>query len=194
MNCRVIENQTLKPEWDYMFNLLVAYKKREGHSNVPQMHVEHGRNLGNWTIRQRQTKKRGSLIGGLDKERVARLDEIDFVWDMAADQWETNFQLLIKYHEREGHFNVPRLFVEKDGSKLGGWLDKQRQAKKRGSLDIKREVRLDKLGITWDVFTVQWEGSYQLLIAFYEREGHCNVPKRHAEDGFKLGSWIIRQR
>ena len=33
-----------------------------------------------------------------------------------------------------------------------------------------------------------------LLEQFKEREGHCNVPHLHEEDGIKLGVWLNRLR
>jgi len=33
-----------------------------------------------------------------------------------------------------------------------------------------------------------WERKYNYLWKFYEREGHCNVPHCHVEDGIKLGN------
>jgi len=81
-----------------------------------------------------------------------------------------------------------------DGINLGIWLNDQRQSKKKGRLDIKRVTQLNDLGICWNVATEQWERRYQLLRKFNEREGHCNVPKRHVEDGIKLGNWLNNQR
>ena len=39
-----------------------------------------------------------------------------------------------------------------------------------------------------------WERMHGLLLAFKEREGHCDVPQRHEEQGAKLGSWLGTQR
>ena len=35
---------------------------------------------------------------------------------------------------------------------------------------------------------------FNLLVKFKEREGHCRVPRRHVEDGEKLGSWLSTQQ
>jgi len=66
--------------------------------------------------------------------------------------------------------------------------------KKKGSLDTERATRLDELGIVWDVLADQWENNYKLLCTFFEREGICNVPMGHVEDGVQLGNWISAQR
>ena len=40
----------------------------------------------------------------------------------------------------------------------------------------------------------RWEWMYGLLCAFYEREGHANVPSSHKEDDEALGGWLQRQK
>ena len=47
--------------WGEMYNLLVQFKQREGHSNVPYRHKEDGDNLGYWLSGQREARKKGSL-------------------------------------------------------------------------------------------------------------------------------------
>jgi len=182
-------------DWDNMYLVLAAFRRQEGHCNVPEFHVEDGTNLGSWLVRQRHLKKKGTL--GI--ERIIPLDELGIVWDVSAD-WEPHYQLLLKFHEREGHCNVPYRHVE-DGTKLGYWLSRQKQSKKKGSLDTECITRLDKLG-NWEYCSGsianyirnQWERNYQLLCKLYEREGHCDVTYSHVEDGTKLGRWLASQR
>jgi hypothetical protein len=45
-----------------------------------------------------------------------------------------------------------------------------------------------------DIHQLRWERKYLLLKQFYDREGHCNVPRSHTEDGVKLGWWVTTQR
>jgi predicted helicase len=45
----------------------------------------------------------------------------------------------------------------------------------------------DRIGVIWD----EWYGR---LRAFKEREGHCNVPSSHEENGYRLGRWVGTQR
>jgi hypothetical protein len=58
--------------------------------------------------------------------------------------------------------------------------------------------RIDQLeripGWTWDAVAERWRIGITLLDAFYEREGHRNVPARHIEQGFKLGTWVANLR
>lgn len=40
----------------------------------------------------------------------------------------------------------------------------------------------------------KWQEHFECLQRFVAREGHCRVPARHEEDGFRLGRWVLRQR
>jgi hypothetical protein len=111
----------LKYEWDENIQLLLKYKDREGHHNVPKDHKEDGKNLGYWLSRQRKNKKSGTL----DTVKEKQLEELGFIWDALKYEWDENIQLLLKYKDREGHYNVPNDHKE-DGKNLGYWLSRQR--------------------------------------------------------------------
>jgi len=109
--------------WENMYTLLVQYKKREGHCNIPKSHEEDGRNLGEWMIAQRLGKKNGILHDVKGK----KLEELGIVWDQFSRQWHTMYIhfLYSSYHQREGHCNAPYGFKE-DGQNIGRWVDTQR--------------------------------------------------------------------
>ena len=177
-------------KWERNFALLKQYKKREGHCYAPRSHEEEGTKLGIWLTAQRTTMKRGQL----DESYQQRLENLGVTWDPFADQWERNFALLEQFKEREGHCNVPVLH-EEDGVKLGIWLANQRTAMKRGRLDESYQERLERLGVSFDPHRDQWERNFALLEQFQKREGHCDVPNIHEENGVKLATWLcsIRQ-
>merc|ERR1712086_941997 len=54
--------------------------------------------------------------------------------------------------------------------------------------------RLEGLGVKWDMLAETWEANFGLLEVYQRREGHCNVPQGHVEDGVKLGTWLTNQR
>ncbi|OEU17938.1 hypothetical protein FRACYDRAFT_184046 [Fragilariopsis cylindrus CCMP1102] len=180
----------LSKQWDDMYTVLVKYKEREGNCNVPHRHKGDGGNLGLWLNRQRIKKKNGTL----DAECIHRLEKIGVVWDVLSKQWDDMYTLLVKYKEREGNCNVPKGH-EEDGENLGNWLRKQRANKKKGTLvDAECIRRLEKTGVVWDVFSQQWDDMYTLLVEYKAREGNCNVPRGHEEDGESLGRWFNTQR
>jgi Helicase associated domain len=59
---------------------------------------------------------------------------------------------------------------------------------------VERRQRLDQLGFVWDVREADWEDGFSYLKIYTGRTGHCRVPQRHKENGFRLGQWVSRQR
>jgi hypothetical protein len=57
-----------------------------------------------------------SKQGGLNDERVARLEAAGFVWDVLADGWDTHFELLQAYRKAHGDCAVPYSFAAADGT------------------------------------------------------------------------------
>ena len=150
-----------------------------------------------WVDAQRQLKR----MEKLDPDRQEMLEEIGFEWVLferrANMPWEEIFSLLKQFKKREGHCNVPFLHKE-DGTNLGSWVSNQRQLKKKEKLDPDRQKMLEKIGFEWVLFerraNVPWGKNISSLMQFKKREGHCNVPKLHKEDGANLGVWVSTQR
>jgi hypothetical protein len=174
--------------WDEMYALLQQFKEREGHCTVPQSHKEDDANLGVWGSDQRRLKSKGKL----HSDRKARLEEIGFEWVLPSAAWDDMYALLKQFLKREGHCNVPTSQNE-DGATLGTWVRDQRQLKRKEKLNQDREKRLEEISFEWAI-SVPWEDMLSLLKNFKKREGHCNVPHSHTEDGANLGTWVSRQR
>jgi hypothetical protein len=62
-------------------------------------------------------------------DRLKRLNDIGFVWDPIADEWEVGFAKLEQFKAREGHCRVPANYIEGD-FKLGLWVAAQRKNRK----------------------------------------------------------------
>jgi len=179
--------------WERMLGLLEDYRAKHGDCRVPQSYNEGGERLGMWLVRQRKRQREGVL----EPSREARLNKLGVVWDFRRDQWEFMYSLLVQYQTRTGDCIVPRYHRERDGTmvfELGDWLTRQRLYKKQGKLDTELEEKLSELGVVWDVLGQQWENMYALLLEYKAREGDCNVPSRHVEDGENLGAWVSSQR
>jgi hypothetical protein len=175
----------LSDQWEHGFEHLKRYKGRESHCRVPDAHTENGFNLGKWVGKQRQTRE------SMPVERRQRLDALGFVWDALSAQWENGFTHLKSFREREGHCKVPQLHTE-NGFRLGLWVATQRQHKSKLSAEQRR--RLDELGFVWTPHESAWEDGFSALKSYKKREGHCDVPSKHVENGVSLGSWVRDQR
>merc|ERR1719162_1967277 len=175
--------------WERSRGLLLAFKAREGHCDVPHKHEEQGDKLGVWLGTQREAYKGGTL----EARRVAALEAAGVVWDPLEAAWKRSHGLLLAFTAREGHCDVPQKH-EEQGEALGEWLNTQRKAYKRGTLEARRVAVLEAAGVVWDPFEAAWERSHGLLLAFKAHEGHCDVPNKHEEQGDKLGEWLSTQR
>ena len=103
------------------------------------------RHLVNGAGRQR----RAFTNGELSPERIARLDEIGFVWNLYDRDWEEMFGQLVAYKERFG--DIGELIDWKENAALGKWCSRQRQFFKKGRLSAERIARLEELGFVWDL-------------------------------------------
>ena len=177
----------LDEKWEEGYYALINFNKREGHSKVPQSHIEDGFYLGNWVRHQRALKSGKKLSA----ERIDRLNELGFIWDPLQDAWNAGLNSLIKFKELEGHCKVPKGHIQ-DGYTLGRWVNSLRS--KKVDLDIKKKNQLIEVGFVWDVFADAWDKGLLALIKFKKREGHCSVLKDHVENGFRLGNWVDSRR
>jgi ferredoxin-thioredoxin reductase catalytic subunit len=187
--------------WDFYFLLLLQFRGREGHLNVPVRHVEDGLNLGNWIKRNRTQKRKEKL--NIELER--RLNQIGFVWKAkevkhyAPQHWDTMFKALAQFKQREGHLRVPTRHVEQGGKNLGTWIKINRAQKRKGTLHPELERRFNEIGFIWNgnegTHSEHWESMFRALAQFKQREGHLRVPTRHVEQGSQnLGNWIKMNR
>ncbi|KAJ1459371.1 helicase-associated [Pelagophyceae sp. CCMP2097] len=177
--------------WDANYQRLAAYRKAEGDCRVPQhFAAADGANLGHWVASQRQAYKAAKL----SPERVRSLDAVSFVWRVFA-AWDANYAHLKAYHEKFGDVVVPSDYVTADGTKLGEWVDTQRQARKTGKM---RPVRLDKLealSFVWTLHANSWDANFELLKGYHAAHGNCAVPDAFVTaNGTKLGTWVHTQR
>jgi len=176
--------------WEERFSHLKHFWDQEGHCRVPQRYkTEEGYRLGQWVKVQRTNKK------GLNPDRRQRLEALPgWTWNPISVQWENGFTRLKRFSEREGHCVVRRGHKTDDGYELGMWVSSQRKNK-----DLMRpdhRSRLEALpGWNWDPLSVQWEEGFSRLKQFFDREGHCRVPRSHkTDDGYRLGEWVSNQR
>jgi ribosomal protein L7Ae-like RNA K-turn-binding protein len=198
--------------WESNFQLLLQFKRREGHLRVLYHHVEDGKRLGAWISLQRIQKRLGTLC----PESLRRFNEIGFIWNPLQAKWDTMFRVLTQFKQREGHLRVPVLHVE-DGKRLGVWIGWQRVEKRLGTLISERDRRLNEIGFIWKAREAQsvktapggmplhlspprpsqaarWDFNFLLLLQFRDREGHLSVPQHHVEGGKKLGRWMSMNR
>jgi superfamily II DNA or RNA helicase len=174
---------TLDATWETMFDQLCIYKKNHGNCNVPNAGKDDPK-LANWCASQRGCYKNGKLAA----ERIHRLEQLGFVWDMLSDNWETMFAALLVWRQIHGSS-----IVSDRKSQLAVWCQRQRSTYKNNTMSPERIKRLDDIGFVWDPIDSGWEAMYAALIAYKQRFGDCNVPASW-EGKLKLGQWCSVQR
>jgi hypothetical protein len=129
--------------WEQRFAELLTFKSERGHADVPTSERRwHG--LGRWLVVQRRARK----IGTLAAERIKRLADAGITWDTKAANWERHLLALQAFKADAGHCNVPQAYCA-EGLALGRWVNGQRVARKRGTLDLNRMSRLNAIGFQW---------------------------------------------
>jgi hypothetical protein len=194
LELRIVEQSTAS--WEFWFGLLERFVELNGHARVPASHKTiGGYQLGGWVNGQRTAHKKGTL----EPDRERRLEELTgtgWTWDPLTDQWEEGFSKLLDYIKEHGHARVPGPYTI-DGYPLGRWVNRQRTAHKKGTLEPDRERRLEELtgtGWTWDAVADFWEVGFTKLLDYIKENGHARVPRPYTIDGYRLGTWVGVQR
>jgi hypothetical protein len=110
--------------------------------------------------------------------------------DTLGVSWDERFGELQAYKNEFKDCDVPARYSK--NRKLGTWVVAQRQAKKFGQLSERQIKLLDGIGFGWQLQT-EWEDMLEKLVAFKQKNNHCNVPQKFQEDP-DLGIWVLRQR
>jgi predicted helicase len=139
----------------------------------------------------RRLAEKIEVIGPSIQLSALRANIFAEIVDTLGVAWDEWYGRLKKYKEREGHCRVPKIYKD-NGFQLGGWIDRQRNAKDRMSAERRR--KLDEIGFIWDPLEAAWDEGLNYLIIYRNREGHCRVPKGYIENGHRLGQWVSTQR
>ena len=130
--------------WETGFKYLYEYYKFNGDALVANNYItDDGYNLGDWVSNQRIRYKKGYL----SEERIKKLNSIGFVWEPQKARWQEQFAEAKRYFEKNGSMSVSKNYVTDSGVKLRYWIDTQKKAYKKGTLDSSQIVRLEQIGI-----------------------------------------------
>ena len=178
--------------WDKAYQELVAFEGQYGHAHVPtRFSVLSGFKLGHWVRKQREAKRSNVLTG----EQKQRLTDLGFVWDVRQFMWKSAKLRLAAYVTKHGHALVPQDYTGPDDFRLGRWVNKQRTARSKGTLEKEQIAELDKHGFVWDAKKFARDAAVERLKAYKAKHGHVLVPRDFkSPDGFWLGGWVNNQR
>ena len=165
---------------------------QHGDARVPRSRISDNSKLGRWISKQRQEKSNNRL----SQDRIKRLEAIpEWSWNPHTEQWDEWFEQLQTYVNLYGDAKVPQRTAISGDSKLGSWVNNQRQEKSNNRLSQDRIERLEALpGWSWDPFTGQWEEAFERLQLYMNLNGDARVSRNCDFNGYKLGVWVGTQR
>lgn len=167
----------VKDSWEYWYTMLMEYKKEHGDCNVS----DNNSPFGTWVANQRQKKD------ALSKDRLEKLNKLQFSWNPNDDGWNESYVLLLKYKDKHGDCNIPS--SSRNG--LSRWVSTQREFYKQNRLTNERVEKLNKIGFFWDLLEKSWEDNFDKLTLYKKEHGHCNVVNKNNKN---LASWVYKQR
>jgi len=133
----------LEHHWQTGYQLLVTFKKQNGHCRVPQELIVDNFKLGQWVSKIRVDDSKGKL----SSSRKATLEKLGFTWNMLEYRWQIGIAAFKKFKKEHGHCKVPSSYIA-DDNKLGQWAATARR--NRSKMDPDRVAELDSLGFIWD--------------------------------------------
>ena len=134
----IVEAKDFKEvKWSYGFDQLKKYLQNNVNSLMPGSFIDDdGFKLGQWVRSQRNRKD-------LSQEKRLKLESLEgFLWNLDGQVWNDCFQDLKDFSEKNGHCNVPKTVLMRNGKRLWFWRDNQCIKSNRKNLT---QDQIDKL-------------------------------------------------
>ena len=157
--------------WGRMYDELVLFYKKYGHTVVPS-DVDEYLALYKWCNKQRYFYSNNAL----SDERIEKLNELDFPWDIRHARWMLYYNKLVAYYKKYGTTRVPDSY----NKQLNTWCISQR-AKKDKLTKLQIEL-LDSIGFMWNVLDEEFEDKIEELLKYKSIHGDLLVPRRYPEN------------
>jgi hypothetical protein len=176
-----------KNSWDKMYSEMQQYMEKFGTQPVPKAQYP---GLSHWINAQRQSYTKGIL----SKERIKKLDKINFVWAFEQQEkaWTQMYNQLVDFKKKFKHTNVPTAIPEY--KRLSSWIAKQRSNWRAKKISETQYRLLDALGFTLNTgleSDLKWQGMFTELSLFKKKFKHFKVP---AKTYPTLARWVSKQK
>jgi len=172
-------------QWNLNYERLKIYQQVYG---TCQVSVKLNPVLQRWTRWQRILFYEGKLSA----ERLAKLNEVRFPWNVQEGYWMKMYQALADFKGEFKHTRVPYQWAANRA--LAAWV--YRMKKNKAELTPQKVELLDMIGFDWHWHrktVVSWEQMYARLLQYKQEHGHTRVPVKWPQDP-KLGKWVSRMR
>lgn len=167
------------------------FAQQYGHLNAPGGCVtDDGYKLGVWLSNQRTRRKDGRMT----QEQCSLLENIGMQWEIQSSRWQTGYCHAQEYSRQYGNLDVPQKYICGDGYTLGEWIASQRRSYKDGKLPEEKKLRLEELGLVWNIYADRWNRGYNYARSYRKGGGTIPIPKTFVTgDGYPLGEWMRTQ-
>ncbi|WCK57351.1 Helicase associated domain protein (plasmid) [Aneurinibacillus sp. Ricciae_BoGa-3] len=172
--------------WNEMLNQLKKYKKQHGTCLVSSP-GESYQELAKWVKLQRGYRTNGKL----SEEKVARLNEIGFVWNEDTELWNIKFTEIAEFQKKHGHCLIQA--EDEENAKLAIWSRNQREKYRKGKLTEEKIAKLNSIGFMWNIIPANWGRMFNELKRYQNEHGNCN-PSVHSDTDKQLGIWVYEQK
>lgn len=144
--------------------------------------------LRRWITEQRRKLHKNNL----SQERIQRLNEIGFIWDIEDKRWNDSFEILKEFIAENSH--VPSVKDKYRDISVGQWYRKQRSFLDKGTLSPERSGKLRSLDTELTSYAdAQWMRRFGQLETFINTYGR--YPRTtELYEGVNLYDWIYCQK
>lgn len=177
--------ESLIESWDYWYPELCEFYNKNGHTIVMR-EKDNSNKLAMWVSKLREKFSHGKL----DEEKVNKLNELNFVWNVYDYNWNKGYLICLDYKSEFGHLEPHSGDTYKDFD-ICQWINRQKTLKKEGSLSDERIKKLDDIGFIWSMKDKLFKENLTKLKCFKEKNGHFNLTRK---DDASLYVWMCRMR
>jgi superfamily II DNA or RNA helicase len=167
-------------KWDSMYEKLLIFYNEYNDTNVPRTY---NHKLWLWIGTQRSFYSQNRLT----KDRIQKLEELNFAWNLIEENWRNMFKLLEEYYKKFGDTNVTRKYENKE---LFRWVAVQRRNYLNDKLSQDRIDCLNNINFMWSI-NETWDNMYNQLKSYYNKRGNTNVS---IDENKKLYLWSQTQK
>ena len=136
--------------WEKNYKLAKKYFDEHGTINIKSGSDKGLRTLQLWVNKQKRLineKEKGKTVSS---EQLQKLEAIGLSRDNAYElKWKEQYAEAKAYFSKHHDLKAAPEYIGTNGKKLYRWLDKQRNAKRRGKLSDERIKLLDDIGMIW---------------------------------------------
>ena len=159
-----------KEEWKVIVNEFYELNKT---LDIPSNTTYKGYNIGRWIYTQQEAYRNNKL----SKEELEWLNSMNMIWKNRQkkkndDSWNTYYKELKVYYNKYGQANIPLRYVQ-NGLLLGKWFQRQKEKARKGTLELSKVKKLEKLNVSFELQSNKIKNSTSLpeqIIYFYTKK------------------------